>query len=318
MFISVFLQALQCVLTLVIIVAVGYLLAKKGWFPPAVKMALPRLVVMVSLPPYIFVNITGTFQHDQLLALLYGSTVPMIGISASYVLSLLLAKFMRVPIERLGPFCNGFSASNTIFIGIPVNLALFGEASLPYVLLYYFGNTLMFWSIGNYLMGKGGSIPPHPLLCRATVRSVFSPPMIAFLTGVVVLLLNIPVPQVVQTSARYLGGMTTPLALLFVGIMLHGVGLRKIHVTPDIAMVLLGRFLISPLIIILLSEFAFHLQDLMLKVFIVQASLPIMLNVSILSSYYGTDSEYGTVLVSLSTILSIATIPAYNILLAYL
>lgn len=35
-----------------------------------------------------------------------------------------------------------------MFIGLPVNLALFGEKSIPAVMLYYMVNTTFFWTLG--------------------------------------------------------------------------------------------------------------------------------------------------------------------------
>ena len=37
-----------------------------------------------------------------------------------------------------------------MYIGLPVNLALFGDEALPFVLLYFFANTVFFWTVGNY------------------------------------------------------------------------------------------------------------------------------------------------------------------------
>ena len=49
--------------------------------------------------------------------------------------ALLVAKVTRVDRRHFGLFCASFTTSNTVFIGLPVNLALFGDAAAPYVLL---------------------------------------------------------------------------------------------------------------------------------------------------------------------------------------
>ena len=111
-----------------------------------------------------------------------------------------------------------------------------------------------------------------------------------------------------------MGGMTTPLALLFIGITLQGMDLKKIRLNRDVIWVLLGRFVISPLTITLVAWFL-PVPDLMYKVFIIMASLPAMVQIVVLSSFYKTDTEYATLVVSVSTLLSILTIPLYMVLL---
>ena len=58
----------------------------------------------------------------------------------------------------MGTFASMFTLSNTIFIGLPVNFVLFGEGSLPYVLLNYIANTSFFWTIGAYSIARDGAI----------------------------------------------------------------------------------------------------------------------------------------------------------------
>ena len=50
----VFLHALQGIFGLLLIVSLGYMLARKGWFSPETQILLPRLVTSVALPPYLF------------------------------------------------------------------------------------------------------------------------------------------------------------------------------------------------------------------------------------------------------------------------
>lgn len=47
-----------------------------------------------------------------------------------------------------------FTAANTIFMGLPVNMAVFGEKAIPYALLYYICNTTFFFTIGIMLIAK--------------------------------------------------------------------------------------------------------------------------------------------------------------------
>jgi predicted permease len=132
--------------------------------------------------------------------------------------------------------------------------------------------------------------------------------MLGLLLGLALLLLGLPLPDFVKDSARYLGFLTTPLALIIIGVNLQKTDISKIRVSRDLVVVLLGRFVLSPLLVVTLCRFV-PLPDLMRKVFIVQASLPAMMNLALLCSFYKSDEAFGTLTVSVSTLLSIVTIP---------
>ena len=201
----VFFHALQSIFGLLLIVSLAYVLARKGWFTPETQILLPRLVSSVALPPYLFYTITHSFGRDDLVHLLYGSFFPLLSILMTFGVALLVARATRVERRHLGLFCTSFATSNTVFIGLPVNMALFGEAAAPYVLLYFFANTTFFWTIGNYAISHDNEeLRGHDSVLD-NVRHVFSPPMLGFLAGAALTLLDFRLPGFVQNAARYLG-----------------------------------------------------------------------------------------------------------------
>lgn len=311
----VFFHALQGILSLQIIVTVAYVLARKGWFSPETQILLPRLVTTVALPSYLFYTITHSFGRDDLVHLLYGSLFPLLSILLTFGVAWLIATIARVERRHFGLFCTSFSTSNTVFIGLPVNLALFGDAAAPYVLLYFFANTSFFWSIGSYLISHDNEELRGSATLLDNVRHIFSPPMLGFLAGLAMTLLGLGLPDFVQEALRYMGNLTTPLALIFIGICLYKMDLRHLRLSRDLVLALLGKLVICPLILAGMLHFV-ELPELMEKVFIIQAGLPCMMQISILGAVYKTDAPFGALLVSLSTILSVITIPVAMTLLS--
>lgn len=277
----VFLHALQGILSLQIIVSIAYVLARKGWFSPETQILLPRLVTTVALPSYLFYTITHSFGRDDLVHLIYGSIFPLFSILLTFAVALLVAKVTRVERRHFGLFCASFTTSNTVFIGLPVNLALFGDAAAPYVLLYFFANTTFFWSIGSYIMSHDNEALRGSATLLDNVRHIFSPPMLGFLAGLAMTLLGLRLPEFVQEALRYMGNLTTPLALIFIGICLYKMDLRHLHLSRDLVLALLGKLVICPLILAGMLHFV-ELPELMEKVFIIQAGLPCMMQISIL------------------------------------
>ena len=312
---DIFLHAITGVLTLILISGIGCVLAAKGWFNQENKAVLPRIVNSVALPPFLFYSLVHAFNRDDLYHLIYGAVVPFLSMVICFALSILIGKVFAVDMRHRGIFHASFTTSNSIFIGVPVTLALFGEQALPYTLLYFFANTTFFWTVGNYaLSSDGGGAARVPVFSVSTLKRIFGGPMQGFIAAILCIILGIRLPDFAMEAAHYLGDMTTPLALIFVGITLYGMNLRKVHLNADLLWVLMGRFVISPVSIYLLAQLM-PIPDLMFRVFIIMASLPAMVQIVVLSSFYESDVDYAVLVVSVTTILSVITIPLYMVLL---
>jgi len=138
------LSALQSVFSVILMIGLGFFLAKRRWFEGSSSALISRLVVNVALPAYMISNLMGGYDRAKLLSMLPGLPVPFLVMIVSYIAAMGLARLIRVQKDRRGAFQSMFALSNSVFIGLPVNILLFGDASLPYALLYYIANTTTF------------------------------------------------------------------------------------------------------------------------------------------------------------------------------
>lgn len=306
-------NALQSVLSIIIIIGIGYILTCKGWFDEKTGALFTRLVVNISLPAMMVSNLMSTFDRPSLLAAIGGVFIPFSSMLISFLIAFGASYLLKVKKGRRGTFQTMFFVSNTIFMGMPVNTALFGEQSTPYVLLYYIANTTLFWTLGSYLIQRDAGRRGR-LFSMQTLKGIFTPPLLGFLMAVAFIMLGIRLPDFVMDTARYLGNVTTPLSLLFIGITFRSIKLREIRFSRDMLAILLGRFVVSPLVVIALSSFM-GVPWMMKAVFTIQAAMPIATQASIVSKAYGADYQYATVMVTITTIATILFIPIYRALL---
>ena len=307
-------SALQSVLSVIIMIGLGFVLAKRGWFEGKASGLISRLVVSIALPAYMINNLLGGYDRQGLLSMLPGLGVPFIAMISGFILASFLALLIRVPKGRRGTFASMFSLSNSIFIGLPVNMLLFGDESLPFVLLYYIANTTCFWTIGTFGIANDGALlsggPKPSLLSPSGLKPLLSPPLVAFVVAVTLIMLEISLPKWVMDTCKYLGNMTTPLSMLFVGIVVARVDWKKLRFGLDMLILVAGRFAFTPLIVFLLVKNG-DFPVLMKQVFIIQAAMPAMTQTPILAEAYKADSEYAGLGTSLTTLLSLISIPVY-------
>ncbi len=306
---EIILHALSGILTVMIMIAAGFFLERRGWFTESGVNLIARMVNYLCLPAYMLANLMGHFDHEGLLSMVRGVIVPFLSMLGAYFFIKIIAQLLKVPREKRGVFIASVSFSNVIFIGLPLAIALFGEEGVPFVMVYYMANTTLFWTIGIHELsrdaGKG-----VPWLSVKTVKTIFSPPLMGFFTGIILLTLDLHLPDPIFRAAHYIGSMTSPLAMLFIGIAMARTEWREIR--PDF-MMLIGmvcRFLMGPLFVILLIP-VFDIPADMGRVFVILAAMPVMTNLSIISKTYGGDYKYAAMLVTVSTCLASAVIPFY-------
>ena len=307
-------ETVQSVLSILMMIGIGVFVAWKLGFDEKNSAGLASLVINITLPAYMISNISLNYTTESLLAIAPGLAVPFAALGICYVLGKVTARLIGISENRHGSFASMFALTNTIFIGLPVNTILFGEKSIPYVLLFYIGNTVIFWTIGVYGISRDGSQRGQKLFALANIRRVFSPPLSAFMLAVVFVLTGMHPPMLVLDVCKTVGSMTTPLSMLFIGIVLYTVDWKAIR--PDIATwtLLAARFIVGPLVVIAFCRYL-PLPLLMKKVFVIQASMPIMTQTAIIVKAYHGDYKFAAVQTSISTLVSLLTIPIYMIIM---
>lgn len=308
-------SAAGSVLSIVIMICVGYILTAKKWFDENVLKLFSRLVCNIALPCLMISDLVGNFNREKLEGLSSGLLVPFSSMAICYVIGMLVSKLIKVERNRTGTFRSMFFVSNSIFIGLPINMALFGESSIPYVLLYYIANTTFFWTIGAYGISKDGDVNNSRIFSKETLTRLISPPLMGFVIGIILILCNIHLPKFILDTCKYLGNLTTPLSMLFIGIIIYSVDLKRIKLNLEMVAIFTGRFLISPIIIYFAGKYL-GVPVLMEKVFVIQAAMPVMTNTSIVAKQYNADYEYAAVMTVVTTISSLIFIPVYMYLLS--
>ena len=308
-----FVSSFSGVLIILVMVMVGYVLAKKGWFDEKTPSLIAKLVTQVALPCYMIYTIVGRFTAKEMLEMLPQLRFPAISMVILLAIAMAVAQLFMVDKKHQGLFVSMFFNSNTIFVGLPINQALFGDKSIPYVLVYYMCNTTFFWTIGTYLIQKDGR-KEVTLDFRGTLKKIFSPPLMGFIIGVILVLLNIKLPAFLLSDFQYLGNLTIPLSMIFIGISVANAGLSRLRFTQDNVLVLVGRFVVAPLLMMLIVKNA-QMPQLMKEVFIIQSAMPVMTNAPVVAKLYGADSDYAAIMVTESTILTMLVIPILMLLL---
>ena len=311
---EIFLRSISGILVILGMILVGFVIGEKGWFDDKSRGLLAKLVTQIALPCYMLYTITQRFTAADLLKMLPALRFPALSMVVLLGIATGVARIFAVRQDRRGLFISMFFNSNTIFVGLPINQALFGDASIPYVLIYYMCNTTFFWTLGTYLIQRDGEGEAQFDL-KTSLKKVFSPPLMGFLLGIVLVMLQIKLPAFLASDLQYLGNLTTPLSMILIGLSVSHVGVKQLVLGKDQLLILLGRFLVAPLLMATIIYWV-PLPNLMKQVFIIQSAMPVMTNAPVVARLYGADSDYAAVMVTETTLATMVVIPILMLLMA--
>lgn len=303
-------DSIQSILMMLCLIGVGVYVAQKPWFGETGSALFSKFTVQIAIPCYMFYNVWSTCNTPQKLKeLLVQLPIPFFIILLGLALGAGISRIVRIGAGRRGVFINAVSFSNTVIIGFPIIEALFGSAALPDAMVYYMANTVLFWTVGVFVL-RHDSDPNAPFFSAKNIRSIFSPPLVGFLLGAVTVCLQTPLPGFLMDAVTMIKQLTTPMAMVFIGSMLYSKKVDRKLAGKELSIIVLSRFLITPILVLILCEIA-GIPTAAARVFLILSTMPAMTQLGIMAHETKSDSAFASLVVTTTTIISMATIPIY-------
>lgn len=294
------------ILVLFLIVGLGFFLGWSKWFNDNSNSAITKLLLNITLPITLILSITSDFSKKEFLNLAPNIILPFSTILILMLISFITAIIIKIPKNDHGLFIGLCSMSSTVFFGIPITLAVYGSHLLPYALMTYIAQTLIYWTLGIYLLNNDNNTKKFNAL--SVIKNIFTPPLIAFIIGVFLLLNQITIPVFITSLFDYLSSMTAPIAMMIIGFIIYTTGFKTLRVTRPIVVIIIFRFIITPLVVFLIGNLL-KTPPTMVKITILVCSLPIPNTTVILANKYKADVTLATQSLTFSILIYLIYIP---------
>jgi len=288
--------------TIAIILVLGFLLGKFKLISPKTNKDLVNLLLTVFMPASLFLAFPATYDEATSglfkSGLIAGVLVMLTLIIVSYII--FNKKFYKKEKQRsAAQFALIFN--NATFLGYPIIASTFGEQGIiPYCGFIIAFNVALF-SYGVYLF-------KHKVDFRLILSVITNPNIIAVVLGVIVFFTGFKIPAFTRDAVQFTGNATTALSIICVGYMLSNAKFTKLIKKWKLMLTALSQLIIGPLITWgLLSVLQFP-QEVIVVCTLIQA-LPTATSLGLFASKYGGDETEASELVTISTLLSIATMP---------
>lgn len=299
----------EVMITLFVIVVVGYAAGKLGYMGGDFDRKLSSLVINWTCPALILSSsMTGDLPDRQYI-------LPLLGISVlTYVVLTALAwgfsRLLTKRIEHRGILSFAMVFGNVGFMGYPVVASIFGNQAVFYAAVLNVVNTFAVFTIGTVMI-TGGEGPNRQ---RFNKKVLYSTPMLSAYLSMLIVALGIDnIPGYVSQPLTMIGNITVPAALLIIGSSMSQLPLRALLGTPVVYATTLLRLAVLPLGVHFLCR-ALGFDPFVTNINTVVIAMPVATYGTILCLKYGRDTTLIAELTFITTLLSMLTIPLLVIL----
>jgi len=281
-------KPLSPVIPVFFLIALGFVFAR--W--KQINLAsVTEIVVYLGTPSLVFTSIAGKPLYAGDLAVLFG------GILAIYaaVGFLIWLYFLAFRFHSRG-FALPVLFMNAGNMGIPLALFAFGQDGIQRATLLFVMCTFLQYSLGIFILQD-----------RGNWKEVFRLPLIhATIAGLGVNLAQLRIPELLLQPLVMLGQAVIPLMLVSLGYRLYNVAsLQWGHALGGALLRIGGGFVAANIAVMLIGAEGVNRQVLLLY-----GCLPSAVVNFVLTEKYRQDPELAASIVVLSTLISVATIPA--------
>ena len=298
------------ILSIFLIIGIGFAANKAGIMPMSSNKYLVGLLIKVTCPFMIISSITSNELHDDTLSL---SLQTLFGAAVFFVIYAILgwivsAKLVKVdPAENIGVYTFSFGSVNSGFIGFPITLALFGSGLLYLMVIQNVVLGLYLYTFGIMLVniGTSGGKPDF----KGFVNSFKNINTIASVVSIVMLFMGLKLPSIIFDCVDMIGGATTPLSMLIVCMQLGDCDFRELIKNRKLIGISFIKMLLLPVLTFLMVNWLPFAADVKICL-IFAAAFPSAVVTVAIASEQNRDSIIAAEMVAITTLLSIAVIPA--------
>lgn len=290
---------------------VGYIVFKCKVLNKNSHDVLSSIILKITLPCLIIYSLDKPFEIGMLKEFIYLLLLSIYILTVSVVLASWMGSRMKGGKKKRSSYESLIIFGNQGFIGYAVVYTLFGEDGIIYVVIFNIFYLILIWTYGIYLFNKDSD--------AFTYKKLFNTGLISTLLGIILLLLPFSLPLLMTNMLGEIGYMTIPLSMIMIGSLIatvKGKELIAIMKNPYIWLAVLAKLILIPL---LFFPFLFFLPCPQLFIIAcVVSAMPSATSTSLYAQQFEGDVQFASVGVALSTMISLATIPAFILLLTFL
>ncbi|WP_413628229.1 AEC family transporter [Fructilactobacillus vespulae] len=294
------------IILMFILMGVGVVINKLNFMSEATSNDLTNILLYIVSPCLII----QSFEQPYSATRLKQFALVLVGVSVLYLVCIVISHFTfsRVKngeLRRMATFGSIFS--NAGFMGIPLASTLFGNDGVFFAVATLAAYNIFNWTYGiSIYQKKNGS--PRTTFKQQAMKALVNPNIIAILIGLLIFVMSIKLPGVIAKPATYISSLNTPLSMLVIGNSLAKSRFKRSDFSTAMVVGIGLRNLVFPLLAFGLLKLM-TISDVSLLTSVLMAACPTAGLVVLFALQADDNPKYGIAMMTISTVLSLVTIP---------
>lgn len=290
-----------------LILILGFFLGKRKLISSETNRELTNLLLTVFMPASLFIAFPSEYDEASLNLFFSG----FVGGALVMLMLIILSKIIfnkfwfKGELRYESQFALIFN--NATFLGYPIVVNTFGPTGVIAYCGFIIAFNIALFSYGIWLFERKVSLK--------LIKSVATNPnILAVLLGMILFLSSFKLPSFISDAVGFVGGATTPLSIICIGFMLSRADFKALTKRWRLALVALIQLLVGPLATYFILSVLNFPTEVITVCTLIQA-LPTATSLGLFATKYGGNNIEASELVTISTLLSVITLPLMILLL---
>jgi len=286
---------------LIFIASLGYLCAKTKWLSKNQLDGISKLTFNLCIPAFLFYSMANaTFSQTLNLTFFLAFYLPvLLCYMLAGIINYIFHPVYQHNLHASAIFALSCSYSNTVIVGLPILVMMFGEQAMLLIFAIVTFHSAMLFTLTSMLGAKNNTQAWYKTL----LKTFNNPLLISIIAGALINLLGLTLPTLLNESLRLLAKPAITLALFILGASLTFYPLKN-----DLKFVSISTFIklvLLPITVYLFAYYIFNLPALQLNVLVILSACPTGVNAYLVAQNAHTHEQNAAGTVISSTILAI-------------
>lgn len=206
-----------------LLIGFGYLLARFGLVSETLTQAISPLLMHVAYPAMIITSM-GEISLEEITHSGFFVAISTLIITAFLFVTSGLA-LRRCRADRQAQLRFQLGVGNVVYVSIPLLTALFGPWILFIAIMHSVAQDILIWTLYYPVTLRGAQ--GQEVTRKPTRLLMTNPCILALLLALALKVSGLEIPGILAGAIGQLGGLSAPLALLYLGILLRRHGLLR-------------------------------------------------------------------------------------------
>lgn len=298
------------------LMAIGFVAKKLSWVNETQNQGLGNVLINIAFPCLLFSSIVYVeIQGELFKDFIKAGILSLFFYVLFCFLGLLYARIAKLPPEHHAMVSMSMFTSNNSFMGFPIVLAFFGQIGFIFMVANNIAMAIMTFGFGINMLRKsrrkwgGNEVLESPSILER-VKQILNPIIISVAIALFVNFIGFArfIPSPLYKMLSLLGDLTTPLSMIYIGVILATSPLNNLFKDKQAFGVSFTRIIFFSSIIFFSLKFL-PISTLIKQILFVVYTLPSAVVIPVLAEKYGRGHKEAVNIIVMSTFLSLITTP---------